>query len=297
MIFEVAAHEMGHQWWGMQLKPAIAEGAGVISESLAWYSAMELVKNVKGREALRRFMSFMREPNPWPEIRTGLPLLRAMDPWANYRKGPYAFHALSEYVGEARVNSALRTLVEKKASSLATTLDMYRELQAVTPDSLRPLLHDLFEVNTFWTFDTKKATAVQTALGAWQVTLDVEAHKVVADSAGKETELPVTDWVEIGVFAPAAPGEVLGKPLYVQKHRVRSGRQTITVTVSQKPARAGIDPYNLLDWDEGDNIERIEVESRPSFRAEGRRPAVEESQSSRQRALSRDDRDPSPRSG
>jgi hypothetical protein len=242
-------------------------------------------------------MSFMREPNPWPEIRTGLPLLRAMDPWANYRKGPYAFHALSEYVGEARVNSALRTLVEKKASSLATTLDMYRELQAVTPDSLRPLLHDLFEVNTFWTFDTKKATAVQTALGAWQVTLDVEAHKVVADSAGKETELPVTDWVEMGVFAPAAPGEVLGKPLYVQKHRVRSGRQTITVTVSQKPARAGIDPYNLLDWDEGDNIERIEVESRPSFRAEGRRPAVEESQSSRQRALSRDDRDPSPRSG
>jgi hypothetical protein len=77
-------------------------------------------------------------------------------------------HALSEYVGEARVNAALRTLVEKKVSSLATTLDMYRELQAVTPDSLKPLLHDLFEVNTFWTFDTKRATAVQTASGAWQ---------------------------------------------------------------------------------------------------------------------------------
>ena len=128
---------MGHQWWGMQLKPAFAEGGGVISESLAWYSAMQLVKNVKGREALRRFMSFMREPNPWAQIRTGLPLLRAMDPWANYRKGPYAMHALSEYVGEARVNEALRTLVEKKASSLATTLDMYHELQAVTPDSLQ----------------------------------------------------------------------------------------------------------------------------------------------------------------
>jgi len=158
------------------------------------------------------------------------------------------------------VNGALRTLVQQKASSLATTLDMYRELQAATPDSLEPLLHDLFEVNTFWTFDTKKATAMRTALGAWQVTLDVEARKVVADSAGKETELPMNEWIEIGIFAAAEPGEILGKPLYVQKHRIRSGRQTITVMVSQKPARGGIDPYNLLDWEEGDNIERIEVQ-------------------------------------
>ena len=260
VIFEVVAHEIGHQWWGMQLKPAFAEGGGVISEGLAWYSTMQLVKNVKGREALRRLMSFMREPNPWPQIRTGLPLLRAMDPWANYRKGPYAMHALSEYVGETRVNAALRTLVEKKKSSLATTLDMYRELQAVTPDSLKPLLHDLFEANTFWTFDTKEARAEPTETGDWQVTFDVEARKVVADSTGRETELPIiNEWVEIGIFAAAGPGEVLGKPLYVEKHRVRPGKQTITVIVPHTPARGGIDPYNLLDWEEGDNIEPIEV--------------------------------------
>ena len=220
---------------------------------------MELVKNTKGREALRRFMHNMREPNPWPQIRTGLPLLRAMDPWANYRKGPYVMHALSEYVGEAQVNAALRTLVETKVSSLATTLDMYRELQAVTPDSLKPLLHDFFEVNAFWTFDTKRATAVRTASGAWQVAFDVDARKVVVDSAGAETEVPVNEWVELGVFADAKPGESLGQPLYVQKHRIHSGRQTITVTVPGKPARGGIDPYNLLDWEEGDNIEPIEV--------------------------------------
>jgi ABC-2 type transport system permease protein len=214
---------------------------------------------VKDREALRRFMSFMRQPSPWPPIRTGLPLLRAMDPWANYRKGPYAMHALSEYVGEARVNAALRTLVKKKASSLSTTIDLYRELQVVTPDSLKPLLHDLFEVNAFWTFDTKQATVKKTAKDTWQVTLEVEAHKIVSDSAGVENEMPVNQWVEIGLFAGAEPGEILGKPLYVQKHFIRSGTQRITVTLLHKPARGGIDPYNLLDWEEGDNIEEVQL--------------------------------------
>ncbi len=208
-------------------------------------------------------MSFMRQPNPWPPIRTGLPLLRARDPWANYRKGPYAMHALSEYIGEERVNGALRSLLEKKAgatANLATTLDLYRELQAVTPDSLRPLLRDLFETNTFWTFDTKQATAVQTNTGAWQVTFEIEARKVASDSAGVEMEVPIEEWVELGVFAAAGAGEILGKPMYVRKHPIRSGTQTITVTVPERPARGGIDPYNLLDWEEGDNIEPIEVE-------------------------------------
>ena len=259
VAFQVVAHEIAHQWWGVQLQYLPAEGAIVLSESLAWYSAMQVMQATAGREQVRRFMQLMRQPSPWPPIRTGLPLLRAMDPYAGYRKGPFAMYALSRYVGEEPVNGALRRLLERKSGTLATTLELYRELQAVTPDSLGPLLHDLFEVNTFWTFDTKHAEARQTAAGAWEVTFDLEARKVVADSAGAETELPMNESVEIAVFAAAAPGEILGRPLHLGMHRIRSGRQTVIVTVPEKPARGGIDPYNLLDWEEGDNIEAVMI--------------------------------------
>jgi hypothetical protein len=92
------------------------------------------------------------------------------------------------------------------------------------------------------------------------MTLEVEARKVVSNSAGVETEMPMNKRVEIGIFAAAEPVEILGKPLYLRKHPIHSGTQTITVALPERPARGGIDPYNLLDWEEGDNIEPIDVE-------------------------------------
>ena len=79
-----------------------------------------------------------------------------------------------------------------------------------------------------------------------------------------ETEVPMDEGVEIGVFAPTEQGGELSEPLYVQMHRIRSGEQTITVTVPRQPVLAGIDPYHLLDWEEradDDNIEGVEVKS------------------------------------
>jgi len=262
--FYVVAHEVAHQWWGSGLAARV-EGAGLLSETLASYSGYQVVEEAYGHEHLRRLLSRLRTADDIPRTRAAVPLLRAVDPYAAYRKGPFAMYALSEYIGEERVNEALRRLLAKHRSGappLATSLDLYRELQAVTPGSLQYLLHDLFEANTFWELETEVATAEETDAGSWKVTLDVRARKVVVDEAGVETEVPMDDWVEVGVFAPAEEGEGSGEPLHVQKHRIRSGEQTITVTVPRKPARAGIDPYHLLiDWELDDNVERVKEKS------------------------------------
>jgi ABC-2 type transport system permease protein len=258
--YAVMGHEMAHQW---ALPYAMVEGLPFLAEGLAWYFGMNMVRESRGDWQFRRLMQFMRLPYPHAPIRRGEPLLRALDPYQAYRKGPFAMYALSEYVGQDRVNGVLRRLFQKHNSpgaSQATTLDLYRELQAVTPDSLKPLLHDLFEVNTFWDLKVERVVAEQQADGTWQVTLEVRARKTAYDTAGVETDVPMDDWVEIGVFGEGERGDELGRPLHLEKHRIRSGEQTITITVSGRPVLTGIDPFHVLDWDEGeddDNIERV----------------------------------------
>ncbi|HYW07752.1 MAG TPA: hypothetical protein VE913_12410, partial [Longimicrobium sp.] len=109
---------------------------------------------------------------------------------------------------------------------------------------------------------TERTTAKRTPAG-WEVTLRVRARKVTVDSAGAEREVPMNEWVQVGIFAPTtAESTEFGRTLYLRMHRIRSGQQTVTVTVPQKPADAGIDPYLiLLDLERFDNVEEVEIES------------------------------------
>jgi ABC-2 type transport system permease protein len=258
LVFAVVAHGVARGWWGMQVVPADVAGARLLDVALETYSAMRVVEETLGPEQLRRYLRFMRFKNAPSHSRAGRPLLRATDSFAYSRRGPFALYAIREYIGKERVDEALRRLFERHRSGrppLPTSLDLYRELQAVTPEPFQYLLQDLFEKNTFWELKTERATAQQTEGGTWQVTLAVHARKVVVDEAGVETEVPMDDWLEVGVFDEGEPS--------VQKFRIRSGTQTITVTVPQKPARAGIDPRHLLSdlGEEDQNVKAVKIGS------------------------------------
>ncbi len=255
LIFAVAAHEVAHQWWGHQLAPAPVEGAPLLSESLAWYSALGVVEATHGPVHLRNLLDAMRREYLNPRSRAGLPLLRATDGFQAYRKGPFAMYALREYVGAERVNGALRDLLQTFQGGgppFATSLDLYARFRGVTPDSLHSLLEDLFATNTFWDLRTKAASTTPTGDGHWLVTMDVLARKVRVDSVGAETERPMHDLVEIGMFGDGEAGE--RDALYLAKRRIHTGLNRIVVKVGRPPREAGIDPRNLLiDTDPHDN--------------------------------------------
>lgn len=265
--FAVVAHETAHQWWCGQLGYARVEGAALLGESLAWYSALGVIEQEHGTAHLQRFLGFMRRAYQDPRSRADVPLLRAVDWYQAYRKGPFAMYALREYVGQAQVDLALRRLLAQHVSHeppFPVSLDLYRELQAVTPGSLQELLGDLFERNTFWELQTRRATVQETPSGEWRVNLEVVARKVAVDTAGVETDIAMDDLIEIGVFAPAEAGEERGVPLSLAMHRICTGQQTITITVPRQPASAGIDPRHLLiDVEPDDNVVDI-AEASPS---------------------------------
>lgn len=260
LAYAVVAHEVAHQWWGNQLSPADMEGGPLLTESLAWYSAMGIVAANLGEDHLQRLLDMMHGSSWTISSRASVPLLQVFSRFAAYRKGPFAMYALREYVGEEPVNEALRRLFDKYKSGgppLPTSMDLYAELKSITPDSLQSLLGDLFERNTYWELETKSVSTKAAGEGKWLVTLDVTARKVVVDTRGAETEVPLNDLVEIGVYA-AGGNATRGAPLYRAMHRIKPGAQRITVLVATQPVRAGIDPRNLLiDADPGDNLKEI----------------------------------------
>ena len=140
LAYAVTAHEVAHQWWANRLVPAYAEGAPLLTESLAWYSALNVVEKAKGKAHLDSLISIMRESYE----RAGQEkqkkskdvsfnsLVKATDWLSAYRTGPLKMYDMRQELGEVQMNKALKELLEKfeKAKPpLATSLDLVEALK------------------------------------------------------------------------------------------------------------------------------------------------------------------------
>ena len=246
--FAVIGHEVAHQWWGNTLSPAPVEGAPLLTESLAWYSAMLVVEKVFGVEALKRLVLVMRQEYLTPRSPADVPLIRASDKFEAYRKGPFAMFGLKGYLGEQKINKALRRLQGKfkpEDSLLPVSLDLVQELKQVTPDSLGYLLKDFFIRNTYWDLKAEKAIMQKISEGVWEISFEFTASKSAIDQRGSKTVLPMEDYIEIGLYGKAPEGRI-GDQLYLRKHRISSGKHKLQIRVKEEPGLVAIDPNRLL---------------------------------------------------
>jgi ABC-2 type transport system permease protein len=245
--YYVTAHEVAHQWWAHQVIGANVQGATMMSETLAQYSALMVMKKRFGDAKMRRFLKYELDgylSGRGTERKKELPLFRNENqPYIHYRKGSLAMYALQDAIGEETVNRALAAYLRKVAYQeppYTTSRELLAEFRAVTPAEYRYLIEDLFETITLYENRAVSASYRDKGDGRYEVTLTLAAKKVRAGDDGTQSEAPMDDWVDVGV---TGEGEV---PLYLEKRRIRSGATTLTVEVAGRPVRAGIDPVNKL---------------------------------------------------
>jgi ABC-2 type transport system permease protein len=273
----VTAHELGHQWWAHQLVGADVEGSNMMSESLAEYSALQVMAHKYGRDLMHRYLrheldAYLR--GRAGEIRHEPPLtLVQREQYVWYQKGGQILYTLADYIGEDRLNLALHNFLmqyryanannqgdahdnPRTANSLEESYPDTRMLvdaiRAQTPPELQYLVSDGFDRIVLYDNRAISATSQKTPDGKYKVTIEVESRKAQADGNGAETPLPLADYIEIGVFSGKKDEE---KPLYLKKEKLTEEHRTFEIVVDQPPTLAGIDPYNkLIDRNADDNM-------------------------------------------
>jgi ABC-2 type transport system permease protein len=259
------AHELAHQWWGHQITGADMQGSMLLSETLAQYSAMMMMRKLGGEDEIRRALRFLLDRYlAWRSAGSvdEPPLVRVeTEGWIGYQKGALAMYLLQERMGEARVNRALRNLLRRyrfQGAPYPRSLDLVAALRAeARTDEEQDLITDLFERVVLYDLKVTAPTAVRRADGKWDVTVPVEAKKYSVDARGAETETALAERIEVGLFT-AEPGlDAFGaKDVIVMERRpIRSGAQVLRFVTDRRPTHAGIDPYNYyIDRNSGDNV-------------------------------------------
>ena len=263
----VVAHEVAHQYWAHQVVGADMQGDTLMSETLAQYSALMVMKHLYGPDKIRRFLKY--ELDNYLRSRAGeaveeLPLSRVENqPYIHYRKGAVVMYLLQERLGEDAVDQALARFLAKwkfKGPPYPRSLDLIAEFraEAKTPQQ-QQLITDLFDKITLYDLKVVSAATKKDA-GGWTTTLTIAADKYYADGKGKETKAALNEPIEVGLFT-ARPG--LGA--FSQKNvlafglnPIHSGTQTVTIHTARKPTFAGIDPYNFyVDRNSDDNVKDV----------------------------------------
>lgn len=264
MVTFVTAHELGHQWWAHQIIGADMQGATMLSETFAQYSAMLVMEHLYGADHVRKFLKwsldrYLRARGS--QERDELPLERVENQdYVHYWKGAVVMYRLKETLGEDVVNRALRRLLAQyafKSAPYPSSKDFIKILREEAGPKYDALITDLFARITLYDLKAVRASSTKRPDGRYDVALDIDARKFYADGKGRETATPMKEDVFAGLFLaePGKAGFDSSKILYYARQPVVSGRQTLHFIVNKPPRFAGIDPYNIwIDRNSEDNL-------------------------------------------
>jgi uncharacterized protein YihD (DUF1040 family) len=239
----------------------------MLVESFAQYSALLVMERTYGKEQVRRFLKYELDQylrSRGADVKEELPLARVENqPYIHYQKGTLVMYWLRDLVGEEVVNRSLSQLLHEHAfhaAPYANTQDFLRILRAEAGLQHASAIDDLFEKITLYDVKARNAKATRLPNGHWQVTFDVDARKLYADGRGRETEAPLDEPFDFGVFTiePGKEGFAAASVLRAERRQLASGASTFVFETDSEPRFVGVDPYNKrIDRNSDDNVAEV----------------------------------------
>jgi len=267
----VTAHELAHQWWGHQVPPNDTRGSNLISEALAEYSALVLSERKYGKDNMQRFLK--QELDQYltgraNEAKKENVFINCNRPYEWYYKGSLVLYGLRDLIGDSAISNALHEFRDSFAlrpnPPFPGSHDLYYFLKKHTPDSFHYYLTDTWEKITLYENKLISAKAKATGKNKYDVTLEFQTKKLYADSSGRESVAPMDDYIDVGIFGEETTdkeGRKKINSIYLKKYKLPAGVHKITVQVTGKPIKAGVDPYNkLIDRIPEDNRGEVDIE-------------------------------------
>ena len=249
VIEAVIAHEMAHQWWAHQVIGANMQGATLLSESFSEYSAlMTMKKRVKNPMKMREFLKYDHDRylrGRSLELEKELPLYKVENQqYIHYGKGSVILYALQDYIGEDKVNNALREFLDKYKykTPYPTSLNFLEILEPKIPDSLKYLIDDWFKEITLYDNRLKNAVAKKLDNGKYEIDLEVEVSKIKSDSIGNESKVSLNEWIDIGIFSDEEEENLV----YQKRVKITDSIMNFSFMTDSIPLKAAIDPRHIL---------------------------------------------------
>ena len=268
IVDAIIAHEMAHQWWAHQVVGAKIQGSTMLSESFAEYSSLMTMKSiVKTPMKMREFLKYNHDrylSGRSNDSDKELPLYKVENKsYTHYGKGSVILYALQDYIGEDKVNTAMQNFLEEfkyRKPPYPTTLDFMKHLEPQVPDSLKYIVNDWFKEITLYDNRLKEGSYKKLENGRYQITMNIESKKLLADSMGNETPMQLNDWIDVGAFADSAEEQLL----FVKRVKIDRAEMTFNFEIDSIPVKLAIDPYHLLiDRVYEDNIKTV-IETVPN---------------------------------
>ena len=254
-LSSVVAHEIAHQWWGHQLKPAKSQGSGLLVESLAEYSSLMVMGEIYGETYLKKELS--RASNKYLGRRAELaslesPLLyMGSDYYLRYEKGLLALNAISMRVGVEPFNKLLSQFIKEYAyrhNDYVTNLD-FLGLFDKHPDKrfvenwiTKVKLYDAEISNVLIEKHTAQLNKLSFSVSMSEFDY-TDVHQASPAKANEE--------IEFAIYEDNSSQNVL---IYAGKLTLSSGHGSTSIYLPNVPARIEIDPsFMFLDRQRSNN--------------------------------------------